>query len=250
VACNVKIEAFGGFVVKPLGKINVALRNDKIKIDTHFIVVGNETKPILGLIDCKRLGYVNNAKLNCQSNINKIQILNDKEKENFVNNNIDIFTGMGSFPDEVSIKLNNDTKSKICPARRVPHAIKNKLKETLTELVSLGIIEEVNEPCEWVSNMVILEKKDKSLRICLDPSELNKYIIRKVYQIPSLEEIKIELINKKYFSVLDVKSSFYHMILDKESSKMFNFSTTYGIYRFKRLPFGVSSAPELFQKSM
>jgi len=41
VACNVKIEAFGGFVVKPLGKINVALRNDKIKIDTNFIVVEN-----------------------------------------------------------------------------------------------------------------------------------------------------------------------------------------------------------------
>jgi len=67
VACNVKIEAFGGFVVKPLGKINVALRNYKIKINTHFIVVENETKPILGLIDCQRLGYVNNAKLNCQS---------------------------------------------------------------------------------------------------------------------------------------------------------------------------------------
>jgi len=250
VACNVKIEAFGGFVVKPLGKINVALRNDKIKINTNFIVVENETKPILGLIDCKRLGYVNNVKLNCQSHINKIQILNDKEKENFVNKNIDIFTGMGSFPDEVSIKLNNEAKSKICPARRVPYAIKNKLKETLNELVSLGIIEEVNEPCEWVSNMVIVEKKDKSLRICLDPSELNKYIIREVYQIPSLEEIKIELTNKKYFSVLDVKSGFYHMVLDKVSSKIFNFSTPYGIYRFKRLPFGVSSAPELFQKSM
>lgn len=126
-----KIEAFEGFVVKPLGKINVALRIDKIKINTHFIVVENETKPILGLIDCERLGYVNNAKLNCQSHINKIQILNDKEKENFVNNSIDIFTGMGSFPDEVSIKLNNEAKSKICPARRVPHDIKNKLKETL-----------------------------------------------------------------------------------------------------------------------
>lgn len=202
-------------------------------------MVDGKTKPILGLIDSQYLGYVNN-----------IEIFNNKEKEKFINKNIDVFTEMGSFPDEITVKLNNEARPQIYPARRVPYAIKNKLKEALNDLVRLGIIEEVNEPCEWVSNIVIVEKNDKSLRICLDPSELNKYIIKEVYQISSLEEIKIELKNKKYFSVLDVKSGFYHMVLNKDSNTFFNFSTPYGIFRFKRLPFGESSAPELFQRSM
>lgn len=70
--------------------------------------------------------------------------------------------------------------------------------------------------------------------------------MREVHQIPTLKEIKEKLANKKYFSLLDVKNGFYHIVLNKDSSKLFSFNTLFKIYKFKRLAFGVSSAPDIF----
>lgn len=93
-----------------------------------------------------------------------------------------------------------------------------------------------------------MEKPDSSLRICLDPQNLNKYILRNYYHIPTLEEIRPQLAHKKFYTVLDLKNGFYHIKLDESSSKICSFSSPYGIYRFKRLPFGINSVPEIFQK--
>jgi len=60
-------------------------------------------------------------------------------------------------------------------------------------------------PCEWQNKMVTVENPDKTLRICIDPRELNKFIIKERYQIPSLEELKPKLANKKYYTLLDLK---------------------------------------------
>lgn len=66
--------------------------------------------------------------------------------------------------------------------------------------------------------------------MCLDPGELNKNVVREVFQIPTIDEIKMALTNKKWFSVLDIKNGFYHMELDKETSKLFFFSTPFGVF--------------------
>lgn len=171
------------------------------------------------------------------------------EKEKIIENNKNVFNEIGSFPDKVTIKINKDAVPKICPDRRIPYAIKEKLKVILNELVEMNIIEEVNEPSEWVSNIVIVEKQDKSLRLCLDPCELNKYIVREIYQIPTKDEIKLALSGKKWFSVLDIKNGFYYMELDKETNKLFAFSTPYGVFRFLRMPFGCTQQHLSFFKS-
>ena len=71
-------------------------------------------------------------------------------------------------------------------------------------------------------------------------------IIQK-FPIPTLEEISCKVKDKAVFSVLDLKDGFWHASLDEESSLLCSFSTPFGIYKFKKLPFGISSAPELFQ---
>lgn len=80
---------------------------------------------MLGLADSRKLKYI--------GNVSKLEFLVDKEKERFINKNIDVFTGMGSFPDLVAIKLSKEAIPKVCPTRRVPYAIKDKLRETLNE---------------------------------------------------------------------------------------------------------------------
>jgi hypothetical protein len=119
-----------------------------------------------------------------------------------------------------------------------------KLKSTLAELSQLKVIEKVDKPHNWVSNLVIVEKNDKTLRLCLDPQSLNSALISEPFLIPTIEEIKAG----KFFSVVDLKNGFWHVALDDDSSHLCTFSSPFGCYRFLRLPFGIKIAPELFQK--
>ena len=103
-------------------------------------------------------------------------------------------------------------------------------------------------PTPWVNSFVIVEKGDGSLRLCLDPRHLNKAIRRKHHRIPTAEDIASHLSGKKVFSIVDEKDGFWQVPLDDESSYLCTFNTPYDRYRFKRMPFGIKSAPEVFQE--
>jgi len=133
-------------------------------------------------------------------------------------------------------------------ARSVPLKIKDKLRLKLRELVKKNIIIENDELSEWESHLAIVQKPDSSLRICLDPKALNESLIKDYYPVATLEEMASKLIGKKYFRVLDLKNGYYHIKSDDKSSKYCTFSTPFGNYRFLRLAFGLSVAPELFMK--
>lgn len=214
--------------------------NEYVKTKTEFAVVKYKTELILGLDDTRILKFV--GELNVKSKVT--------DKEKFLKENKDVFTSLGKFPDKAVIKVMNGAIPNTCLARRVPLNIKEKLKVVLNDLTDLGVIKEVKEPSEWVSNIVIVEKPNGNLRICLDPAQLNKYLVREVCEIPSIDEIKCELANKSYYTVIDIKDGFYHNELEEESSKLCTFATPFGAYRFLRMPSGCSVAPELFQKYM
>lgn len=86
------------------------------------------------------------------------------------------------------------------------------------------------------------------IRVCLDPREINKSIVRDMYQIPTLEQIKLNLTNKSVFTLLDLKDEFYQCELDEKSQRYCCFSTPFGCFKFLILPFGLASVPEKFQE--
>ena len=88
------------------------------------------------------------------------------------------------------------------------------------------------------------------IRICLDPKDLNKAIQRENYLLPTIEDIATRLHGAKVFTKLDVRSGFWHIALDEKSSYLTTFHTPFGRYRWNRVPFGISSAPEVFQRKM
>ncbi|XP_049518654.1 uncharacterized protein LOC119439980 [Dermacentor silvarum] len=112
-----------------------------------------------------------------------------------------------------------------------------------------GVIAKVKGPTEWSSYMVTVVKKDK-VRICLDPIALNKALLREHYPMPTLEDVVPKLAGANVFSTLDAASGFWQIKLDDSSSKLCTMSTPYGRYRFLRMPFGIASAPEIFQAAM
>ena len=120
----------------------------------------------------------------------------------------------------------------------------------MKRLTSQNIIAPVNEPTEWVSQTVIVKKPDGSIRICLDPQELNKGLVRERYTLPTLDDTIHELSQSTVFSKFDLKHGYWHVKLDEASSKMTTFQASNGRFRWLRLPFGVSVAAEIFQRKL
>ena len=95
-----------------------------------------------------------------------------------------------------------------------------------------------------------MEKPDKTLRVCLDPKDLNKAIKRSHHPLPTVDETLDKLAGAKIFSKLDASSAYWQIPVDEQSSKLLTFNTPFGRYRFLRLPYGIHSASELFQKEV
>ena len=98
-----------------------------------------------------------------------------------------------------------------------------------------------------MSTLVLVNKPEK-LRICVDPQDLNKALLRADYPLPTIEEVATRLSKARVFSVLDAKNGFWQVQLDKESSYLTTFNTPFGQYRWLRLPFGIKTAPEDYQR--
>lgn len=152
----------------------------------------------------------------------------------------------GTLPGKYNIKIDPDAKGVIHPARRQPVALKAKMVEKLNEMVRYGHIVKVNQPTEWISSMVVVTRKDK-IRICIDPSDLNKAIKREHYPMRTIEEVISSMAGAKVFSVLDAKSGFLQIELDEASFLLTIFNTPIGRFRWLGLPFGVKCTLEIFQ---
>ena len=131
----------------------------------------------------------------------------------------------------------------------MPVALQKEVKNKILELKEEGIIEEAVEPSEWIRNMVIVAKPQE-IRICLDPKDLNSAIQRPKFHMPTLEELLPEPNKARIFSSFDAKDGFYQGGHDQESSKLATFWTPLGRYRYLRMPFGISLAPEVFESRL
>ena len=98
--------------------------------------------------------------------------------------------------------------------------------------------------------MVVVTKPNGSIRICIDPRDLNKAVKRQHFPLLTIEEVVSRIPNAKIFSKPDASSGFWQLQLDDQSSKLCTFNTPFGRYRYLRLPFGVKCASELYQSVM
>lgn len=98
--------------------------------------------------------------------------------------------------------------------------------------------------------MVPVIKKNGNIRICVDLKRLNENVKREKFILPTLDNILPKLAKSTVFSSLDAESGFWQITLEEYSACLTTFITPLGRYCFKRLPFGITSAPEIFQRKM
>ncbi|XP_053696549.1 uncharacterized protein K02A2.6-like [Sabethes cyaneus] len=236
----IALQGFGSASkISPLGKKTLSVTCREVTRDLDFVIVDLNVKPILGLKSCVDLGLVQRV-LDVQTDENA--------GSKFVQRNFDVFSGIGCFKQQYQLKIEPKATPIAKPARRVAFALMDKLRAELERLCENKISAPVNEPTEWISNLTIVEKPDKSLRLCLDPRDLNKVLLKEPFLIPTIDDLRVKLANKSIFSVFDLKDGFFQIELDRKSSFLCSFNTPFGVYRYKRLPFGLSISPEVFQK--
>lgn len=159
----------------------------------------------------------------------------------------DVFEGTGLLEGKYHLELNENAQPVVHPPRKVPVAIKDQLQTELNRLCDMNIITQVTKPTPWVSSLVTVVKPNK-LRVCIDPKHLNQHIKRSHYPLHTIDDLLPELSNAKIYSVVDAKNGFWHVQLDEESSYLTTVNTPFGRYRWLRMPFDITSAPEEYQR--
>ena len=164
----------------------------------------------------------------------------------------DIFTGVGKLKDyKLKLHVDGNVTPVAQPVRRLPFGLRDKVDDKLNDLLEKGIIEELPEatPTRWVSPLVVVPKADgKDIRVCVDMRRANKAIVRERHPIPTLQEVLYDLNGATVFSKIDLKWGFHQIELEEDSRDITTFVTHRGLYRYRRLMFGITSAPEKYQK--
>ncbi len=156
---------------------------------------------------------------------------------------------LGKLPVVYKMELNPAIEPVIRPPRQVPVALRDGVKAELNRMLEMGVISKVTEPTEWVSSMVAAKKKNGAIRICIDPRDLNKALLRPRHPMKTIEQVTANMPSAKVFSVLDAKNGFWQVVLDEESSNLTS-NTPHGRFKFNCMPYGITSGSEVFQMAM
>ena len=230
-----RIKLYDNSHVTPLGKYVLTVSRGGDEHDITFDIIPKSPWPVIDGVSCVKFGWIT---MNQNDSMNNENILKEYE---------DVFKGLGCLEGEYHIDIDETVKPVQHAPRRVPVPLKEKLKEKIMKMEQDGIIAKVTKPTDWISSLVAVQKPNK-LRICIDPRDLNTAIKRPKYQMPTVDEILPKLAKAKIFTVLDAKDGFHQVKLDDSGSYLTTFWTPFGRYRYLRLPQGISSAPEEYQR--
>ena len=157
----------------------------------------------------------------------------------------------GEIPGEYQIKLiENPEPFALHVPRKVPLPLLKKTKDKIEKMLQMGVISRVDEPTPWCSPMVVTPKPNGDVRICVDRTKLNQNIRREAHPLPSVDFTLGKLAEAKIFSKTDCNSAFWQRKLSEDSRLLTTFITPFGRFCFNRLPNGISTGTEQFQKVM
>ncbi|UYV64108.1 hypothetical protein LAZ67_2006591 [Cordylochernes scorpioides] len=221
-----------------VGMFISTLRNGSYEIKEKIYVIRRLSEPLLSRRACELLNLARRIEV-VATRINPIKEFPE------------VFEGLGQIGNPYEIKLKPGAKPyAVHTPRRVPIPLMEKLKTRLEELEKAGIIAQVNVATEWCAPTVIAGKPNGDIRLCVDLSRLNEHVQREVHPMPVVEHMLGQLGEARFFSKLDANSGFHQIPLSLDCQHLTTFITPFGRYKYCRMPFGISLAPEYFQRIM
>lgn len=229
--------------ISVLGKFEAPICSDYESTTATFYVVEETEIPILGWSTSTALQLLSACP------VNRVNLKENTPQADYP----DLFTGLGYLRD-IKVKLHIDTEVQPVAQRyrRIPFHVRKQVEEQIRRDKELGVIEKAEGPTPWVSPIVVVPKPKSpdKVRVCVDMRSANKAIKRERHATPTLDELKTMLSGAKVFSKLDLNQGYNQLELDEDSRYITTFATHLGLYRYKRLFFGVNSASEIFQEAI
>ena len=164
----------------------------------------------------------------------------------------DLFTASLGKLEGVTAKLYVDetVQPRYCKPRPVPLAMRAKVESKLDRLQEERVIRPV-EFSEWAAPIVPVLKASGDIRICGDYKvTINHAVKVDKYPIPNIDDLFTKESGGRLFTTLDLSNAYQQVVLDEESRKLTTINTTRGLFEYVRLPYGVSSAPGIYQRIM
>ena len=239
-----KLRTYTGESIEVLGAANVNVSFQEQHKQLQLLVVGGNGPSLLGRdwlsqirLNWEELHHIHQPKLTLAAVLDKHSKVFSEE--------------LGMVRD-VTAKLHVDPQAqpRFYKPRSVPYAMKEKVELELDRLYQQGIIEPV-QFSEWAAPIVPVLKQSGDIRICGDYKlTVNGVAKLDTYPLPRIEDLFSSLSGGKYFSKLDLAQAYLQLPLDEASRKYVTINTQKGLYQYTRLPFGVASAPSIFQRTM
>ena len=136
----------------------------------------------------------------------------------------------------------------------MPVHLKDTFQQEIDKMLKAGVLKPVHETILWMNNFALVKGKDKlgklKLTICLDPTNLNKVIVREPYHFKTPEDVAHLLADTSIMSECNCKKGYCHQELDEASSFLTNFNTELGRFRYTVMPFGATAAGDVFQHKL
>ena len=233
---------YSGNELKRLGEISVSVSYGQQKANLSAIVVQGDRPALLGR------NWLQNIKLDWHS-IFKVSDLNVdyllSKYESVFSNTAGTIKGF-----KADLRLERGAKPVFCKSRPVPFAMRSAVENELDRLEEMGTMYRVTQS-RWASPTVNVRKSDGTIRICGDYKvSLNRFLDVDKYPLPTTEDIFATLAGGKYFTKLDLSNAYQQLELEDDARELLTVNTHRGLYRYRRLNYGVASATAIFQSTM
>ena len=244
---HLKLTAYSGDNIKVCGKavVSVKIENQCVKLPL-YVVEGNGV-PLLGR------HWLKSIQLPWKQMFEHVNKVNDvDEVDTLVSEFTELFRNATGKIENVFAKLDvpKDAKPTFCKSRVVPYAMKKKVQNELDKLENEGIIRKV-ATSDWAAPLVPVIKPSGKLRLCGDyKMTVNREINLDTYPLPLIDELFANLSGGIRFTKLDLSQAYHQLQLDEESKKFTTVNTPSGLYEYTRLPYGISSAVGIFQRTV
>lgn len=194
------------------------------------------------------------SKVDIQEYVNNIKHLNEDDKQKLkevLNKHPKLFQGgLGTLKIKpVKLEIKKGAKPYHAKPFPIPKAYEATTRKECERFEKIGVWYR-NSDAEWAAPTFIQPKKTGDVRILTDLRELNKWIVRKPYPLPKIQDMLQKLEAFSYATALDLSMGYYHIPLDKASQKLCTTILPWGKYSYAKLPMGLSCSPDIFQSIM